>query len=538
MLAVVVSIFSRQPQAREPGEGTHLQTQMAGYHLFFVFAFVFAAHALIEAAEVVLAWALGRPPRVWSLIPLLGSALSFKRDPVSFLSECRKTYGGVFTINLAGARIVLLSDQAALGQYWSAREDTLSLYDAVFDFGFRETLGAASVYSGSAVHRRLVRSASARAPLDAFVASCVPLARRAFLSHAKSGRAEAFNLMRSVALDVTIRALVGPSFLERVGPKFSSRFMQFQDSVEDATAKAMVLPRVAARGTLSAVTRARAALVSEMAAAIRGCSQESMAPYMRGLLREANQGASADEVRETRQSKRTKNIESSEDRAAEYIIGLLFAAHKNVAITSAQLTVLLLSHPDMLRRVIAEAEKAKQSASKDDSKCSDGEKEGGWMRDSVPFLDSCLNETLRLTQHTIGSMRKVKSAGGWRVRLRSGHHVCVPRGYYVGAAHALMGRREGGAFAQPDKFDPDGHFGAPMPRSVLRGCHVPFSAGVHACPGATVAPLLIKCLVLCWFRLTGETCTLEGGLPDLDYERATIAQRKGGCFMRFSLDGV
>ena len=69
------------------------------------------------------------------------------------------------------------------------------------------------------------------------------------------------------------------------------------------------------------------------------------------------------------------------------------------------------------------------------------EKRKGWMRDSVPFLDSCLNETLRLTQHTIGSMRKVKSAGVY-VRLRSGHHVCVPRGYYVGAAHALMGRRE------------------------------------------------------------------------------------------------
>ena len=50
------------------------------------------------------------PPLVKGSIPFLGCALSFQSGFRSFLFECRRKYGGIFTIYVAGKRIHVISD--------------------------------------------------------------------------------------------------------------------------------------------------------------------------------------------------------------------------------------------------------------------------------------------------------------------------------------------------------------------------------------------------------------------------------------------
>ena len=240
----------------------------------------------------------------------------------------------------------------------------------MFDFGFRETRSSVCI-PGSAVHRRLVRSASARALLDAFVASCVPLARRAFLSHAKSGRAEAFNLMRSRA--------------RRHNPSarrsFVSRARRAEVLVPIYNFKTAWKTRRRAgpsscrgpRHPLRRHTRARSTC-QRNGSSVRGCIGSRWLHTCAGYC--------ARRIKVLRPMRSVRR-DSRSERKTRIARGPRSGVHNWTPLRSSQecrnhirsAAVLLLSHPDMLRRVIA-AEKAKQSASKDDSKCSDGEKEG------------------------------------------------------------------------------------------------------------------------------------------------------------------
>jgi len=103
----------------------------------------------------------------------------------------------------------------------------------------------------------------------------------------------------------------------------------------------------------------------------------------------------------------------------------------------------------------------------------------------------CLYETLRLTQHAIGSIRKVRSETGFHITTSDGRRLVVPKGHYVGSAHILIGRQA--AFQCPDRFDPDQHFrrdestrNKTVPLTVggtsRRHVYSPFSRGCSCLP--------------------------------------------------------
>jgi len=263
-----------------------------------------------------------------------------------------------------------------------------------------------------------------------------------------------------------------------------------------------------------------------------------MASYFKHLVDEAKKGASEDEAKQRADDSSAKKLQSVSDRVAEYIIGLLFAAHKNVAITTAQVVVMLLTHPKALDKV---REELRRSTTPTSSASGRREMKADDLVGGMPYLELCVHEALRLTQHSIGSMRKVRCREGFRLVTSEGRALRIPQGYYVGAAHALIGRA--GFFENAGRFDPEAHFrtnraGKVVPKTSAeraKNSHVPFSGGVHACPGSTVAIILIKALVASWLQLTGDSCAIQQPVPDLDYERATIAQRKGPCLLTFRL---
>mmetsp|Transcript_12920 Transcript_12920/g.20435 ORF Transcript_12920/g.20435 Transcript_12920/m.20435 type:complete len:278 (-) Transcript_12920:81-914(-) len=262
--------------------------------MFFAFlGLLFAIHIVRELTDVTLAKIFNRPPRVVSFVPFLGSAIAYKKDTIGFLRACQEKYGKVFTINLTGNKMVLVIDDKALSQYHSAKESSLSLYDAVYDFGFRFSLGPANIYTASATHKRIARILSTSENLSDFIKHASGMMRGSFLHYinqtaqqtasSSESTIEAFKLMRIVALDISIRAFLGKFFFEKASKDFISRFIKFEDIVEENTAKSSLLPEFLARGINNKVKAARANLVQEIAKVVKQSDSKEMAPYLTHL---------------------------------------------------------------------------------------------------------------------------------------------------------------------------------------------------------------------------------------------------------------
>ena len=208
---------------------------------------------------------LMRPPEAPGAVPILGHALRYKEDPAAFLSWAVKEVGAVFRVNLAGKRMVVVGPlRSAIQAVATASESKLSARRAVADIGFEQTLGPRNVYEGTDVHKLFLKEAYGGGRLDDEVA---PLwealgraLRRELAAHGGGGaspaRGEAaaattvpdlFALVRATVLRCQVERLLGAAVLEHAGDEaFVAAFMGFQDAIEDATAKAAVLPRALA----------------------------------------------------------------------------------------------------------------------------------------------------------------------------------------------------------------------------------------------------------------------------------------------------
>lgn len=79
-------------------------------------------------------------------------------DTVGFLQSCKKNYGNIFCLNLAGTEVILCCDEIALQKYHSAPEDVLSSRGAVADMGFMRALGPVNVEIAPPIHRHLIKN--------------------------------------------------------------------------------------------------------------------------------------------------------------------------------------------------------------------------------------------------------------------------------------------------------------------------------------------------------------------------------------------
>ena len=388
-----------------------------------------------------------------------------RRDPVRFLRKTYERHGPVFTLDLAGIDITLVADLKLLRSVLNAPEDRLSSQAALADFGFDVMLGPESLVQGTESHHALLTRERRQwaGDLTTRMGAAVGAAVRAELTQA-APRFEAFDTSRRVALRATLEALVDAELVAR-WPRFIDAFMRFQDRLEDATARAMALPRwLGVPLLLSPIARERNRLVAQLAPDLSGSG--SLSPYVRCL--------------------RERLAPDPDGRVlANVVIGLLFAAHKNAALGAAQTLLFLLTHPEHLARVRA------------------GDQD---------HLEHCVRETLRLTAHTLGAVRRVVHEP-----FVLGEFT-LPVGARIGSAHILV-TTDATHFAEPHRFHPDR-----FKERRATEAWIPFSAGVHGCPGQRVGMDLMQHIVT-EILSARPNLGAVAKVPPLDFTRATLAQR-------------
>ena len=204
--------------------------------------------------------------------------------------------------------------------------------------------------------------------------------------------------------------------------------------------------------------------------------------------------------------------------ASEFVVGLLFAAAKNPAIASAQTLLFLILHgsDEHKSKVQDEAEQLLQSAKR---------KTCTTTMPMSAIRQSCY-ETLRLTSHSIGALRKVKE----EVVLGSGtsqeYKLC--QNQVVAVSHIVPSLDQQMWGKDADKYKPSREEWTKVEAKPDEYKFSTFSQGHHRCPGQGIA-LQIMELTLS-ILLVHYDVTLEQNkeaVPDVCFERATIAQRKG-----------
>ena len=434
-------------------------------------------------------------PWATGAIPLLGHALAYKRDPATFITEQRKLVGDVFRLNLAGKRMIVVAGGAEnVRTVAFASERRFSARAAVRDVGFGELLGERNIDAGTDFHARVLR----RWRLDDVEIAHLAQALEAGLDAELTTGEEVPDLLaaiRGAVLRAVLSRLIGGGILERGGSELVDAIVKFQDGVEEATAAAAVLPRwLALPLILWPAARRRRRLEKRIAAALEG-GDGVPGPWATAFGERGLPAAIA----------------------AEFSVGLLFAAHKNPAIASFQALLFLHERrlPAALHACVNTVDSFQEAlvVAKNPS--------ASTLREAQQLCRVAL-EAIRLTAHTVGAVRLATedcALPGNRV-VKKGEtvalsHIAFSRDEALWGPDAAEFNTAREAYAGPVAFDSRG--------TADDIAYSAFSQGTHKCPGERVALVIVQTTL----ALLVARGVRPVKVPPLCFERATLAQRSG-----------
>lgn len=460
---------------------------------------------------------------------VIGHALAYKTNPASFLLRQVHTVGSIFRINLAGRRMVVLCGGASDEEMKQVKvamtlpERQLSARDAVADIGFEYTLGRANVYEGTDVHKRLIKDHlnKADATIPLLFAALKDAYRLEIDKHidkdaqgdddSKLMVKDLFALVRRCTIRAVVSVFLGSSLLES-SDAFLNDFMVLQDDIEEATAAAAVLPKlISSPLILRPVERSRIKFQKDIAKRILDAWKKP----------EKQQGPWLKEFR-------TQGV--SVDKAAEFIVGLLFAAHKNPAIGSAQSYLYLMLEGTDQERLEMQKEAAAFLA-KPTSKTLEGK---------CNQLRRCCLETLRLTAHALGAVRTAREEiylGKCPIAMasnngdeKSAREVRISPGEVIAVSHIAPNLNTSLWGEDAERYNPnrkewtnDDEYPSDYKFST-------FSQGLHRCPGQKVALFIMQINLA--ILMNAYSIEFVGKVPGISFERATLAQRDGNVCVR------
>jgi cytochrome P450 len=538
----------------------------SAYYYYYFYYYNYKVSRRSNTNSNVAATAIPMAPNA---IPLLGHALLYKANPVEYLKQCRQSLGPIFTLNMAGRHMILVCGGCGYGgggekelrqlqeQLANMPESVLSARQAVADLGFEHTLGLRNVHEGTTLHKGIIKgymttmtrnnnnknnnsnnTKQASIWIDAMRRSMqqelsdnhdnnnnnmnnIPTKKE------KKVVVELFHFTRRVMLRTTIDVLIGSAFLQDWNDfDFLQEFMKFQDTLEDVTAKSVILPKpLALVWMLWPLQRKRIQL--------QGIIQTRLDTI---LSKKATNNIVHDDDDDDNSIGFWLQavLEQGYDHAsiAEFIVGLLFAAHKNPAIAAAQSYLMLQEHLDSNAKQQC-IQEARAFLDKGDSNNSFDLQRSSSSSSSSMLYRVCL-ESLRLTAHSIGAVRTVQQDVTVQTNDSNNNNnnqtiYHIPKGSNLAFSHIVpntcteMWGNNGTHFSLHhalQKYQNDYAF-------------TTFSHGVHKCPGQELATkhLIMGALAL-WLTeypidIVASISSSPVPVPPLSFERATLAQRMG-----------
>ena len=472
-------------------------------------------------------------PWAHNYTPLLGHALEYKKDPSGFLLRAsQQSEDGIFQLNLAGKQMIVVCDNDENNnlqrELATLPESVLSAKQAVADIGFEQTLGTLNVYEGTTLHKGIIKGhlvlSGGNGDKDQVVVQWTRAIQQGIQQETIPGKkCEFFHWMRRVMLRTTIDVMIGKAFLqlENQGDgvddvDFMDTFMQFQDTLEDVTAKAVVLPRIIALNCfLLPLERRRQQLQKVI--------EKRLEHILQQKPKHGDYSKSINSIGFWLQEALIDDKQYSLADISEFIVGLLFAAHKNPAIGAAQSYLFLRESCEesgnngLLEVCQKEARDFLQHPSWDCIAWGNSNEQS--------MLQRVCYESLRVTAHSIGAVRTAKQdiiigskERGAKYRIRKGSsvsfsHIVPNLNPTVWGAQAKQVN-----ISIPQQSESTSQYADEYKFTT-------FSHGVHKCPGQHLAMILLQASLS--VLLVDYEVRFSSMIPPLCFERATLAQRSG-----------
>jgi sterol 14-demethylase len=405
------------------------------------------------------------PPRVRSRVPGIGAGLAIFVDPIAFQRRGHASLGEVFGVSLFGQQIFFVSGEETLARFSGATSDELDLTAA-----YRKMLGrllgedlftelplqVMRTLSGATVRRR-------GAELAAFAGEFV----RARLGG--GGTVDGLALANDLILHMSCRFICG----DRIAPEVCAELARLFHVLEsDFSVVGVFLPVETASMRRRQAARARILAIFEAEVRRAVATGAEADGYMQAVLEDRlgpePSRATAEQVH----------------AAALALMGAVFGAHTNTAMTFAASLIDLLMHPEMLAEVLAEQ-----------ARVTGGEHQELTEFSSMPTLLRAINESLRL-----------RGTGGlWRLSrqpVEIGGHT-LPAGSLVGSMMGLI-NLDPTLYRDPDRYDPARY--AALRTDELQSPSIKqrhfgaFGLGRHVCPGRSLAYVMVATALIALLR--------------------------------------
>lgn len=449
------------------------------------------------------------PPQEAGIVPWLGVAASFAKNPLKFVWSEYQKLGEIFTLKIAGQRLTFLMGPEAHVPFFAGGDDVL---DQNEPYKFAVPIFGPGVIYDSPVHIRIqqlkfLRKSLGVSQMRTYVGKIVEETEMFFGKWGNETVVDVRDAFGELIILTASRCLMGNEVREHMFKEVSQLYAQLDEGLTPLSVFFPYLPIPA--------HRRRDEAREQMVALFDKVIQQRM----------ANPEEQHDDVLQVFIDARYKAPEGSPDNGrpltatevAGLMIALLFAGQHTSSVVSSW-TGLLLHDPQnkdtFLPPLVAEQDAIL------------AEHEGSLDYDSLKKMNRlhrCVKEALRMHPPLILLMRKAQ------VPIKFKNYV-IPKGDTLFVSPALCHRLPH-VYTNPDQYDPERFAPDRAEDQKQPHSYLGFGDGRHACMGQNFAYLQIKAIWACLLR--DFDCELVDPLPEPDYA-AMVVGPKQPCRMRFT----
>jgi len=423
-------------------------------------------------------------------LPVLGSALEWRRDPLGFARKLHQTYGDMATIYVRHTPVIALFSPELI--YYVLVENARNFYKRASDINLLQVLGEGLLLANGEEHRRqrrLVQPAFHKRRVEAFAGMMVEHARELMEDWHPGAEIDIFPAMMALTIRVVAKALFNVDTREQS----AELGRNFTYVIEHPVRRLRLDLPFTYYGRRMAVLRQLNAFVYDLIAQRRAEGRD-MGDVLSMLLRVQDEG-----------------VAMTDKQIRDQVMTLLAAGHDTTTTALTWTFYLLSEHPDVRKKVLAELRAVLNGR---DPTLEDAP--------HLTYLDWVIYESMRLYSPAWQIARRSVDAfdlGGYHFPART---KIIAFQWVTHYLPEVWGDPE---VFRPERWDPANG------QKVPQGAYFPFGAGPRMCIGMSFALLEAK-LVLATI-LQRYTPRLVPGHPIALNPRITLRPKYG---MRMILD--
>jgi sterol 14-demethylase len=311
------------------------------------------------------------PPRVRRGIPFVGVLYPFFKDPLSFIENCRKRHGDVFTIPLLGKKFTYIHDIAPndVPHIFSAPDEQLSV--GIYSVLTKPIFGRNILFDAPAPHMRhqfrMIASRLTPEAVGTYVRPWQSVCQNQYDKWGSEGRLNLTEAFSDLAFFTGVQALYGSEFVDSHAEKVYDLYKKYL--FENMSVLNFLMPKL----PLPALRR-------------RNRAKESLMTFLEDVLSQRKDAAADQDLLSVfANGKDEHGARMPRDERLGLMSLALFATHFNEAYYALWTTLFLLRNPTYLEQVKSEV----RSVTSDTLSFEDVK--------NMKVLHACTREAMRLT---------------------------------------------------------------------------------------------------------------------------------------------